>query len=64
LPLKVEIDMEEIKNMTDLELASFWNIIQWSKRFGNNHHAEGMVKNELTRRGIKYEAGKRSSQSC
>jgi len=53
-------DKQQVENMTDRELVAAWNISQAGRRMGNVHRAEGLFEDELKRRGIPHEVGKRT----
>jgi hypothetical protein len=54
-------DQDQVESMTDRELVAFWNILQFSARFGNRDiYKETLVSMTLNERGIPHEIGKRT----
>ena len=51
---------QQIEGMNDRNLVTFWNISQAGRHFGNIHPVEDLISDELTRREIPHEVGKRT----
>lgn len=49
----------ELAAMSAKELAGFWNICQFQRRFGSIHENEGLLVAEMKSRGFNPEIGKK-----